>query len=35
MEELPGVVRALTDMALGWADVAAKYPAQAPVADEE
>lgn len=29
VSELPGLVRRLTDMEATWADVAAKYPAQA------
>lgn len=33
--ELPMVLRHLTDMEMTWVDVARKYPAQAPPADEE
>lgn len=34
LAELPGLVRRLTDMELKWADVAAKYPAQAPASED-
>jgi len=32
--ELPGVLKKLTDMEITWADVAGKYPAQAPPAED-
>lgn len=35
LAELPGLVRRLTDMELSWAEVAAKYPAQAAPAQDE
>jgi glycyl-tRNA synthetase len=35
VEELPQVVRRLTDMELSWAEVAAKYPAQAAAAEDD
>jgi len=34
-DELPGLLRRLTDMEIGWDEVARAYPAQAPAAEEE
>lgn len=34
-DELPGLLRRLTDMEIGWEEVARAYPAQAPAAEEE
>jgi glycyl-tRNA synthetase len=35
LEEMPGLLRKLTDMEITWEDVAAKYPAQAPLQEDE